>query len=199
MTGHETLLQQGNGPTIGHSHWQSKVIRTVTTHRQLWNELYKKHHSELVHYLQGKWRKEPDDASDIAHQAFERFMAVAEPQRIAQPRAYLFQLVRNLVVDGLRRDKVRADHARREEASVEPSASDLTVQSTLGAEQLQMLQQIIEKLPAKRRRAFVLNRVYQLSYQEVADEMGISVDGVKKHVLRALETCQAHLKNRLEE
>lgn len=197
--GQETLLPEDNARTIGNSYRQTKVIRAVTSQKQLWSELYNKYQSELVHYLQGKWRKEPDDASDIAHQAFERFMTVAEPQGIQQPRAYLYQLARNLVVDGLRREKVRVEHAQREEPLQEVAATDSALQSVLGDEQLQSLQQIIEKLPAKRRRAFVLNRVYQMSYQEIAEEMGISPDGVKKHVLRALETCQEHLQKRFEE
>ncbi|GAB3111538.1 sigma-70 family RNA polymerase sigma factor [Aestuariicella hydrocarbonica] len=170
----------------------------MPSHKQLWNKLYHQYQSELVRYLQGKWRKQPQDASDIAHQAFERFMAVAEPERIEQPRAYLYQLARNLVVDGLRREQVRSQHAQSELASEEATAVS-PLQTALGTEQLQVLQQVIETLPAKRRRAFVLNRVYQMSYKEVAEDMDISVDAVKKHVLRALETCQTHLQHRFEE
>jgi len=178
---------------------QVEVIETVTADNTLCDELYNQYQTELVHYVQGKWRKAPEDARDIVQQAFERFMCVAEPQNIEQPRAYLYQLVRNLAVDGLRRDKVRAEHARREASNEEPACVDAPLRSVLGGERLQALQQIIETLPAKRRRAFVLSRVHQMSYREIAEAMGISTDGVKKHVLRALETCHAHLLKRFEE
>ncbi len=193
------MLAEDNARTIVFSCKQSGVMSAVKANKQLWNELYTKYQVELVGYLQNKWRKAPEDACDLAHQAFERFMSVAEPQRIEQPRAYLYQLARNLVVDGLRREKVRCEHARREEVSIEAEHGDAPLQSAMGEQQLRLLQKVIEKLPAKRRRAFVLNRVYQMSYREVAAEMGISEDGVKKHVLRALETCQAHLKRRFED
>ncbi len=161
--------------------------------------LYQQHHAELTAYLQGKWGKSQDEAKDITHQAFERLLSVAEPSSIQQPRAYLFQLIKNLVIDGLRRDKVRAAHALREQVEGEPVGPEDGLQSLLSIEQLQMLQTVIEKMPGKRRRAFVLNRVYQLSYKEIADEMDISIDGVKKHILRALETCREQLKQRFDE
>lgn len=197
------LLQAAKAPTMGASIQQRGKLHIVQKDKQrlaqLYSDLYDKYRSELVHYLQGQWRKPPEDAADIAQQAFERFMSVAEPEGIAQPRAYLFQLVRNLVVDGLRRDKVRSEHALREEQQEEAASGDCPLGAAIGGEQLLILQQVIEKLPAKRRRAFVLNRVYQMSYREIAEEMGISPDSVKKHVMRALETCQKHLQNRFEE
>jgi len=195
----EALLPQEKDQTMAYSCRQTEVIGVMASEKQLWDELYNQYQTELVCYLQGKWHKTPEDARDIVQQTFERFMTVAEPRAIEQPRAYLYQLVRNLVVDGLRRDTVRAEHARREALSEEPTGADAPLQSVLGGEQLQALQRIIEKLPAKRRRAFVLSRVHQMSYREIAEVMGISTDGVKKHVLRAMETCQAHLMNRFEE
>lgn len=195
----EALLPEDNGQTMAYSCRQTEVIETVTADNKLCDELYNQYQAELVNYVQGKWRKAPEDARDIVQQAFERYMCVAEPQKIEQPRAYLYQLVRNLAVDGLRRDKVRAEHARREASSEEPACVDAPLRSVLGGERLQVLQRIIETLPAKRRRAFVLSRVHQMSYREIAEAMGISTDGVKKHVLRALETCQTQLLNRFEE
>ena len=195
----EALLPREKGQTMAYSCRQTEVVGVMASDKQLWDELYNQYQTELVRYLQGKWHKTPEDARDIVQQAFERFMTVAEPRGIEQPRAYLYQLVRNLVVDGLRRDKVRAEHAKREALSEEPACTDAPLRSVLGGEQLQALQRIIEKLPAKRRRAFVLSRVHQMSYREIAEAMGITTDGVKKHVLRALETCQAHLRNRFEE
>lgn len=186
-------------PLVGISPRQTEIVKTETSQKQLWTELYANYQAELIHYLQSKWLKQKHDASDITQQAFERFMLVAEPERIEKPRAYLYQLVRNLTIDGLRRDKVRYEHARQEAIKDEPAAYGSPLNEILNGERLEVLQQIIETLPAKRRRAFVLSRVYQMTYAEIADDMGISVDGVKKHVLRALSTCQEHLANRFKE
>ncbi len=196
----DTRLQQDKAPLpVNALPRQYSIVKNETSQKQLWTELYAKYQAELVHYLQSKWLKQKQDASDITQQAFERFMLVAEPERIEKPRAYLYQLVRNLTVDGLRRDKVRNEHARQEAMKEEPTASGSPLTEVLNGEQLQALQQIIETLPAKRRRAFVLSRVYQMTYAEIAEDMGISADGAKKHVLRALGTCQEHLAKRFKE
>jgi len=194
-----TLLKQGEAPPMARiSARQYEILKTGKSQKQLWTELYTSYQGELVHYLQSKWLKQKQDANDITQQAFERFMLVAEPERIEKPRAYLYQLVRNLTVDGLRRDKVRYEHARQEAINEEPASIGSPLNEVLNTEQLEFLQKIIETLPAKRRRAFVLSRVYQMTYAEISDDMGISVEGVKKHVLRALSTCQEHLANRFK-
>jgi len=195
----DTLPQQQKAPPMtGILPRQYEIVKTKKTQKQLWTELYANYQAELVHYLQSKWFKQKHDANDITQQAFERFMLVAEPERIEKPRAYLYQLVRNLTVDGLRRDKVRYEHARQEAVNEEPASIGSPLNEVLNTEQLEFLQKIIETLPAKRRRAFVLSRVYQMTYAEISDDMGISVEGVKKHVLRALSTCQEHLANRFK-
>lgn len=172
------------------------------THHDM-DALYQQHQAELVHYLQGNWQKSEEEASDIVQHAFERFMCLAEPHKVEQPRAYLFQLVRNLTVDQRRKQQVRDSHRDQLQATNQENSDGTTLnspeRSLLNNERLESLQTVIEKLPAKRRRAFILSRVHQLSYQEIANDMGISVDGVKKHVMRALETCQSFLAHKFEE
>ncbi|BFM14930.1 hypothetical protein R50073_11130 [Maricurvus nonylphenolicus] len=163
------------------------------------DDVYQQHQPELVHYLQGKWQRSHEEACDIVQQAFERFMCLAEPHKVEQPRAYLFQLVRNLTVDQLRKEQVRDNHRDKLQEQPSDSTLDSPERLLLSREQIETLQTVIEKLPAKRRRAFILSRVHQLSYREIADDMGISVEGVKKHVMRALETCQNFLAHRFEE
>lgn len=197
---HTTALPRiDDSQIIPCSNHLSKARPTLSSKHQLWDTLYQQHHAELAGYLQSKWGKQADEANDITHQAFERFMSVAQPQAIEQPRAYLFQLVRNLATDGLRREKVRSEHARREACDEEQASPDKLLQSLLAGEQLKALEKIIKTMPEKRRRAFVLSRVHQLSYREIAQEMDISTEGVKKHILRALDTCREQLKHQFDE
>ncbi len=158
-----------------------------------WTELYRAHRTELVNYIKGQWHKDEDAAQDLAHQAFERFLCLPDPAAIDRPRAYLFQLVRNLLVDEHRKEKVRQDH--RDTVNVleaeddQPTPEDLAIQQ----QTLDQLQTAIEQLPSKRQRAFVLSRVHNLSYRDIAQDMGISTEGVKKHVMRALDACHQAL------
>lgn len=51
----------------------------------------------------------------------------------------------------------------------------------------------IGRLPARYREAFVLRKVYQYSYDEIATHCGISRDAVKKHVKEGFKLVQAYL------
>lgn len=159
-----------------------------------WTELYRAHRAELVNYIKGQWHKDEDEAQDLAHQAFERFLYLPNPAAVEKPRAYLFQLVRNLLVDEHRREKVRSEH--RDSVMVVEADSEASTpeQLIMHRQALDTIQDTIEKLPAKRQRAFVLSRVHNLSYKEIAEDMGISTEGVKKHVMRALDACHRAIK-----
>ena len=160
-----------------------------------WTELYRAHKAELVNYIKGQWHKDEDTAQDLAHQAFERFLCLPNPGAVERPRAYLFQLVRNLLVDEHRREKVRQDH-RDSVVALESEETQATPENVVIQQQaLDQIQATIEQLPTKRQRAFVLSRVHNLSYREIAEDMGISTEGVKKHVMRALDACHKALRS----
>lgn len=165
------------------------VVAPLYPQEHAWTELYRAHKAELVNYIKGQWHKDEDTAQDLAHQAFERFLCLPNPSAVERPRAYLFQLVRNLLIDDHRREKVRQDH-RDSTTVLEADEVQATPEQLVMQQQtLNQLQAVIEKLPAKRQRAFVLSRVHNMSYREIADDMGISTEGVKKHVMRALDAC----------
>ncbi|MEG1455609.1 MAG: sigma-70 region 4 domain-containing protein [Comamonas sp.] len=44
-------------------------------------------------------------------------------------------------------------------------------------------------MPRKRREAFILVRIYGCSYAEAAAHMGVSVDAIDRHVVRAVMDC----------
>lgn len=56
----------------------------------------------------------------------------------------------------------------------------------------QRINAIIESLPSQCRTAFVLSRQRQLSNQEIATEMDISISTVEKHIGKALRIIRDH-------
>jgi RNA polymerase sigma-70 factor (ECF subfamily) len=57
----------------------------------------------------------------------------------------------------------------------------------------QKLKEAIESLPPRSKEAFKLSRFQNLKYSEIAIEMGISVDGVKMNIKKALEQLREKL------
>jgi RNA polymerase sigma-70 factor (ECF subfamily) len=64
--------------------------------------------------------------------------------------------------------------------------------------QLKELQQKIDEscasMPEKCREVFYLSRREHLSYQHIAEQLGISVSTVEKHMVKALKILRARLK-----
>ncbi len=78
-------------------------------------------------------------------------------------------------------------------------ADDLTdirpgQERTLAAKQeFVMLCGAIRNLPPKCRQAFILHRFYDLTYPEIAAEMGIARHTVERHMVKALARCRRQL------
>jgi RNA polymerase sigma-70 factor (ECF subfamily) len=123
------------------------------------------------------------DIDDLVAETMARAYATPDFLRIVAGRAYLFQIARNLVIDEARRDKVVSFDLH---ADLEMIAGSSSGEAALEArDELRRLQAIIDTLPIQCRRAFILRRVYDKSVGEIAEEMGLAVSTVDKHISRA--------------
>lgn len=156
---------------------------------------YRAFHAELLKFL-GKRLGSQADAADLAQDAFAQWLGSRDRARVAQPRAFLFQIARNLLRDHWRRQQVRGgtepapvehDEALFEHAA--PGPQDKAEQH----QRLHHLARALDDLPPRRREAFVLHKFDGLSQAEVAERMGISLSMVEKHVACALLHCRQRL------
>lgn len=136
--------------------------------------------------LRGRLRRvlpRRDDLDDLVAETMTRAYATADYPRITAGRAYLFQIARNLIIDEVRRSKIVSFEALTDLDLINDNGA---VERQLQArDELRRLQSIIEKLPIQCRRAFLLRRVHDKSIKEIAEEMGLSVSTVDKHIARA--------------
>lgn len=133
---------------------------------------------------------EVDLARDIVQ---ETFIQIWERRRAWKPRgsarAYLYRIVRNLVIDEKRRQKVR----RRWLASRDPhpvtqvATPDQVLDAKLLAE---VFEAAVASLPARRREVFELVFTRGLSHAEAAAVMGLSIQTVANQMSSALRTVR---------
>jgi RNA polymerase sigma-70 factor (ECF subfamily) len=126
-----------------------------------------------------------DEASDLVHEAFARLLGAASLERLREPEAFLNRIVRNLLIDRSRRHASRTHHV--------PFAPglDVAVPPTQDAEvelgqMRERYREAVATLPDRMRQVFVLHRVDELSYREIAARLGISVRTVEWHVAEAI-------------
>src|SRR5262249_32317855 len=71
-----------------------------------------------------------------------------------------------------------------------PEAADANVSN---AEIVRVVRQAVDALPVRRREAFVLRWQHQLSHQEIAQIMGVTVKAVERHLTLSIQVLRATL------
>jgi len=111
-------------------------------------------------------------------------------------KAYLYRAVRNACLNEIKHLKVRAMYAQGELRTGERyyEASD---QSTLRDELETKIKAAIQSLPEQCRIIFQLSRFEELKYQEIADQMNLSVKTVENQMGKALKIMREQLQDYL--
>jgi RNA polymerase sigma-70 factor (ECF subfamily) len=156
----------------------------------------------LVRYLSKKVVNN-EDANDLAQEALLRMHRVqASHQLDSRPlenaRAFLYKTANNLVVDQMRRARVHDRYmsfelagAQSDEGRVKcvPSAE----RAASAEQQLEQIYKVIDKMPEKVRRAFLMHRSKDMTYSEIAQEMGVSNSMVEKYIVQALKILRREI------
>ncbi len=108
-------------------------------------------------------------------------------------RNYLHVSLKNKVLNAVRAELVRSTYQQHTLAAGRDHQPDAA--SSL---QLKELQEQIDAscagMPEKCREVFYLSRREHLSYQHIAEQLGISVNTVEKHMVKALKILRSRLK-----
>ena len=145
------------------------------------------------------------DAEDISQQVFLRIWRNAKQYRPdAKFTTYLFTITRNLVFNETRRRgrKKEVSSDEREEFSnhlIEANPDRQPDAELLQAELQKAVDDAISSLPETQRMAVVLRRYEQLSYEEIADVLKLSVSAVKSLLFRARSSLREALSGYLQE
>ena len=161
--------------------------------RSALDAIYTEHGDLLVGFICKKVG-DRELAEDILHDLFLNIWLRFDTWEVhGDLRTYLFSAARNHVWSHYAKQRVRRDHAEAERATA-PRSSAPVVLDRLQADGLRTaVARWVAELPERRREVFELSRYERLTYQEIADRLGISVKTVETQMSRALK----HLRERL--
>lgn len=159
-------------------------------------ELFRRHYEELFFYTcRYLWRRE--DAEEVVQDVFVHLWEKRREIQISSSvKAYLYAAVRNRAINHL-----KSRWAREVPLPLEAAAqlADKTAEQESGQQPLMsLLQQGIASLPEQCRIIFQLSRQAGLTYDEIAEELGISKETVKSQVKIALRKLRDFLGRRWE-
>ena len=145
------------------------------------------------------------DVEDISQQVFIRVWRSAG-RYVARAKftTWLLKITRNLVFNEMRRVKrhphvpVQAD-PETEELPLKDENMETPDATLLQTELQQAIESAITQLPETQRMALVLRRYEDLSYEEIADVLELSLPAVKSLLFRARSELRERLKGYLEQ
>ena len=136
---------------------------------------------------------DPELASDITHDVVVRSIASGALERVDNPTAWLYRSARNAVIDHYRTRHVH-DPLDRGDAWPDPGPTG-NEPNEATRELARCLQPMLHELPPVARDALTRVDVDGQTHQQAADQLGISVSGMKSRVQRA----RRQLKDLLEQ
>lgn len=165
----------------------------MNTTEEIWHE----YHERLTLFIRSKvYGDEVEDLlQDVFAKVHKRLESVKDDSKL---ESWIFQITRNVIMDYYRANRPtenlpnwleEADHTEEQDVRKEFSSC---------------LQPIIQRLPEKYREAVQLAEIDQKSQKEVAEQIGLSLSGVKSRVQRGRrllngllhECCEIELNQR---
>lgn len=150
---------------------------------------YRAHHRDVLRYA-ALMLRDPDDAADVAADAFTRAFAAWRDGRgpTGRPLPWLLVITRRLVLDRYRRRRLvrwlPLLHGERVAAPASDGASAGEVWVWLG--------ELAAALPERQREVLFLRFRRDLTDEEIGEVLGLSASGVRSLLSRAIHALREH-------
>lgn len=155
--------------------------------QQQFEILYQEHHSWLWHWI--KSRLDCDEqALDLTQETFIKLLVQGRAGDLYAPKAYLSSIARGLLVDLFRRRSVEKAYLDALQLQPEQHAISTELQHSI-LETLMEIDQMLDSMSERGRQIFLMAQLDGLSYVEISRRLGISVNTVRKHFIRAMTQC----------
>ena len=153
---------------------------------RLIDRLFRAEAPRLARFIRRSIRNQ-DEVHDLVQDTFVNFVEARPKTRVRTPAAYLRTIARSLLWERKKRPRAydRAHHVPVDEAHelcVDPEQEWMMEASDF----MRRYEEALSELPSRTREVFRLHRQEELTYQEIAEKLGITVDGVKYHMKKAL-------------
>lgn len=155
-------------------------------------EIYKRYNALL--YLHAYRRlNDREDAKDVVHELFTLLWVKRGELRIKTSlAAYLYTSVRNRIFDVISHKKVESGYIVSLQHFIDEG--DYMVDRLVRENELMaLIEKEIASLPPKMRQVFELSRKHYLSHKEIAKELNLSEQTVRKQVNNALRILRVKL------
>lgn len=155
-----------------------------------------KDHFKSLHAYAYTFLKDDEQAEEVVQNVFCRVWEKRDQLKTdGSIKAYLYRAVHNESLNYLKHQKVRAsfgvyyaDEMEQNTGGDEPASKKL-----MAAELQRHIEKAMSELPEQCRIIFQLSRFEQLKYQQIADQMGLSIKTIENQMGKALRVMRQKL------
>lgn len=135
-----------------------------------------------------------DLSEDLTQDAFIKLWEKREDVQQETVKSYLYTIANNMLLNKIRHDKVVMSFAERQKTHQEEESPEFSMEEK---EFKAELENVIGAMPEKQREVFLMNRMEDLTYKEIAERLELSVKAVEKRMHGALGHIREHIKYKI--
>ncbi len=166
-------------------------IKNVISDKKKFEIIFKKYYQQLCAFAYN-FMEDLQDAEEIVQDVFVDIWNNNKINIKISLKAYLYTSVKNKCLNKKKHILVREEYKEENKKNLEQSNFN-TDQKIEASELERKIRNLIEKLPLKRQKIFILSRYNGLKYKEIAKKMNISVKTVENQMSSALKFLRKEL------
>jgi len=163
---------------------------------EVYEQMFRQLYQPLCNYAY-TFVRDRDVAEETVQNTFLNLWEKRESLSVQQSvKSYMYTMVRNACLNVLKHNKIKLKHAD-EVMATEHEGYESVAQTVLHTELQQKILDAMMALPEQCRLVFKLSRFEELKYQEIADQLGISIKTVENQMSKALRIMREQLRDYL--
>jgi len=162
-----------------------------SSRRRLVQALFERHAGAVRLFLRAR-SVGPDEIEDLLQELFTRLMSAHRLEEkmadsTGSSRSYLLTMANGLMVDRWRKEQVRNAYAEAVRDVDQGHTDEHSPERIVAAQmELEAIKAVILDMPLNWRVALLLQRLRNMSYEDIALHMGVQVKQVDNYLVRAL-------------
>lgn len=158
--------------------------------------IFKTYYRPLCNYAYS-FLSDKDEAEEVVQSTFIKVWEKKNSLEVQTSfKSYLYGMVRNSCLNVIKHEKVKQEHAKYHLAVTESTRE--IIEEDISAKDLEIrIYEAMRALPEQCRLVFQLSRFEELKYQEIADQLHISIKTVENQIGKALKIMRVQLKDYL--
>ncbi len=159
-------------------------------------KIFKIYYKPLCHYAYS-FLNDGAEAEEVVQNTFVKIWERRSTIQVqTSVKAYLYSMVRNSCLNVIKHEKVKKEFAK-DHQYVSETSRPVVEEKMISNDLESKIYEAMRALPEQCRLIFQLSRFEELKYQEIADQLEISVKTVENQMGKALKTMRLHLKEYL--